>query len=154
MACGQARTGTDRHGHVGWRRASPSRVGPPSRPPDRRHAMSGADGASTPGFGALLRRYRLEAGLSQEELAERAGMSSKAIGALERGDRQRPYPATVRRLADALGLAGEAHVALLATVPPRGPARERQAEATAEAPAEATVEGVISGPQAAEPDTA
>jgi transcriptional regulator with XRE-family HTH domain len=60
--------------------------------------MSRADGASPPGFGALLRRSRQEAGLSQEELAERAGMSSKAIGALEGGDRQHPYPATVRRL--------------------------------------------------------
>jgi predicted ATPase/transcriptional regulator with XRE-family HTH domain len=81
--------------------------------------MSRAGDASTPSFGVLLRRCRQEAGLSQEELAERAGMSSKAIGALERGDRQRPYPATVRRLADALGLAGEARVALLATVPER-----------------------------------
>jgi transcriptional regulator with XRE-family HTH domain len=108
--------------------------------------MSGADGASTPGFGTLLRRYRLEAGLSQEELAERARMSSKAIGALERGDRHRPHPATVRRLADALGLAGEARVALLATVPPRDSARERQAEAMAEA----TAEGVTSGPPGAE----
>src|SRR5262249_28942820 len=123
---------SDRHGHAGWRRAPPSREGAPARPPDRRHAMSRADGAPTPGFGALLRRCRQEAGLSREELAERAGMSSKAIGALERGDRQRPYPATVRRLADALGLAGDARVALLATVPPRGPARERQAEAAAE----------------------
>jgi predicted ATPase/transcriptional regulator with XRE-family HTH domain len=111
--------------------------------------MSSAGGASAPSFGALLRRCRQEAGLSQEELAERAGMSSRAIGALERGDRQRPYPATVRRLADALGLAGEARVALLANVPPRGPAgpaRERQAEATAE--------GVPSGTRPAEADTA
>jgi predicted ATPase/DNA-binding CsgD family transcriptional regulator/transcriptional regulator with XRE-family HTH domain len=99
--------------------------------------MSRADGASPPGFGALLRRSRQEAGLSQEELAERAGMSSKAIGALERGDRQHPYPATVRRLADALGLGGEARVALLATVPLRSPARERHAEALAAATAEA-----------------
>ena len=55
-------------------------------------------------FGEQLRRYREAAGLSQEELAERAGLTANAIGALERGERRRPYPDTVRRLADALGL--------------------------------------------------
>jgi predicted ATPase/transcriptional regulator with XRE-family HTH domain len=78
--------------------------------------MGKGDGAST--FGALLRRYRQEAGLSQEELAERAGMSSQAIGALERGDRKRPYPATVRRLADALGLASDEQAALIVAARP------------------------------------
>ncbi|WP_396656817.1 ATP-binding protein [Microbacterium sp.] len=56
------------------------------------------------GFGARLRRHREAAGLSQERLAERAGISANAVGALERGERTRPYPDTVRRLADALGL--------------------------------------------------
>ncbi len=46
-------------------------------------------------FGALLRRYRTEAGLSQEALAERANLSVRAIRALENGERQAPYPATV-----------------------------------------------------------
>jgi predicted ATPase/DNA-binding XRE family transcriptional regulator len=78
--------------------------------------MSRADGAST--FGALLRRYRQEAGLSQEDLAERAGMSSQAIGALERGDRKRPYPITVRRLADALDLASDERAALIVAARP------------------------------------
>ena len=55
-------------------------------------------------FGERLRRHREAVGLSQEELAERAGISGKAIGALERGERRRPYPATVRQIADALGL--------------------------------------------------
>ena len=45
------------------------------------------------------------AGLSQEELASRAGLTAEAIGALERGERKRPH--TVRSLADALGLAGD-----------------------------------------------
>ena len=57
-------------------------------------------------FAALLRRYREAAELTQEELAERAGISSKAIGALERGARRRPYPQTIRQLADALHLSG------------------------------------------------
>ena len=55
-------------------------------------------------FSALLRRYRLEAGLTQEELAERAFVSSKSIGALERDQSRLPRLETVRVLADALGL--------------------------------------------------
>ncbi|HET8631226.1 MAG TPA: helix-turn-helix domain-containing protein, partial [Thermomicrobiales bacterium] len=55
-------------------------------------------------FGPLLRRYRLAAGLTHEELAERARLSARAISALERGERLRPRPATVRLLAAALGL--------------------------------------------------
>jgi predicted ATPase/DNA-binding XRE family transcriptional regulator len=47
----------------------------------------------------------MAAGLTQEELAERARLSLAAIGKLERGARQRPYRATVALLADALSLA-------------------------------------------------
>jgi predicted ATPase/transcriptional regulator with XRE-family HTH domain len=90
--------------------------------------MTEATGTSGLSFGGLLRRHREQAGLSQEELAERAGMSAQAIGALERGDRQHPYPATLRHLADALGLADAARAAFLARVPPRRLARERPAE--------------------------
>ncbi len=43
-------------------------------------------------FGEQLRRYREAAALTQEELAERAGLTVDAISALERGRRQRPYP--------------------------------------------------------------
>ena len=57
------------------------------------------------GFGQVLRRYRVAAGLTQEALAERAGLSARGISDLERAARTRPYPATVRRLAKALGLA-------------------------------------------------
>ncbi len=56
-------------------------------------------------FAALLRRYRLEAGLTQEELAERAGLSANGLSALERGSRQKPHRATVDLLAQALSLA-------------------------------------------------
>src|SRR5215831_16352002 len=55
-------------------------------------------------FGALLRRYRLAAGLSQEDLAERAHLSREAIGALERGDRRAPRKDTIDLLAEALSL--------------------------------------------------
>jgi tetratricopeptide (TPR) repeat protein/DNA-binding XRE family transcriptional regulator len=54
-------------------------------------------------FGALLRRYRTAAGLSQEDLAAKAGLSTDAISAHERGHRH-PYRHTVQRLADALAL--------------------------------------------------
>ncbi|HEX5504771.1 MAG TPA: tetratricopeptide repeat protein, partial [Thermomicrobiales bacterium] len=82
----------------------------------------GAGGDAAPAFGALLRGQRERAGLTQEELAARAGVSAQAVGALERGARRRPHPATVRRLADALGLAGAARAALLASAAPPGPA--------------------------------
>ena len=45
-----------------------------------------------------LRALREAAGLSQEELAERARLSPHAISALERGTRTRPYPHTLRAL--------------------------------------------------------
>ena len=56
-------------------------------------------------FGARLRALRDAAGMSQEELAEQAGLTANAVGSLERGERRRPYPHTVRALADALKLA-------------------------------------------------
>ena len=52
----------------------------------------------------LLRRFRLAAGLSQEALAERSGLSTRAISDLERGLRTVPRPETMRMLADALAL--------------------------------------------------
>ena len=56
------------------------------------------------GFGERLRRRRIAAGLTQETLAARSGLTAKGIAALERGRRQRPYPHTVQALAAALGL--------------------------------------------------
>ena len=43
-------------------------------------------------FGALLRRYREAAQLTQRQLAERVGLSTSALSAVERGAR-RPPPA-------------------------------------------------------------
>src|SRR5215207_9651589 len=54
-------------------------------------------------FGSVLRR-RVAAGLSQEELAERSGVSVRGIGDLEQDRRSTPRLATVRLLADALRL--------------------------------------------------
>src|SRR5215831_14539607 len=55
-------------------------------------------------FGELLKRYRMAAGLTQEELAERAGLSVQAIAALERGARRSPRRDTMALLAQALAL--------------------------------------------------
>jgi predicted ATPase/DNA-binding XRE family transcriptional regulator len=55
-------------------------------------------------FSELLRQQRRAAGYSQEDLAERAGLSVSAIGSLEQGLRRAPHRDTVRFLADALGV--------------------------------------------------
>jgi predicted ATPase/transcriptional regulator with XRE-family HTH domain len=57
-------------------------------------------------FGDLLRRYRTESGLTQEELAERAAISARTVSDIERGLRFSVYRDTARRLADALELHG------------------------------------------------
>ena len=82
---------------------------------------SGRTGAAPdPTFGTRLRALREAAGLTQEELASRAGLTAKAVSALERGERRRPYPHTVRSLAEALELGDEDRLSLLASVQKRG----------------------------------
>ncbi|MGH3147752.1 MAG: helix-turn-helix domain-containing protein, partial [Rubrobacter sp.] len=70
-------------------------------------------------FGEMLRGLRESAGLTQEELAALAGMTAKGVSALERGERRRPYPHTVRSLADALSLLEEERAVLFAAIPKR-----------------------------------
>lgn len=53
--------------------------------------------------GAALKECRARQRLTQEQLAERSGLSYKFIGEIERG-RGNPTIATVARLADALGI--------------------------------------------------
>jgi transcriptional regulator with XRE-family HTH domain len=55
-------------------------------------------------FGPLLRAFRGAAGLTQEGLAERSGLSVEAISLLERGGRRAPRASTVEFLARALDL--------------------------------------------------
>ena len=55
-------------------------------------------------FGDELRRKRRETGLTQEQLAERSGVSIRAITDIERGVVERPHVDTVQLLADALEL--------------------------------------------------
>ena len=73
---------------------------------------------ATPTCGQLLQRYRVLAGLTQEELAERAGYSGNYIGKLEQDQRELPA-AAADRLAAVLGLADQDRAALRA-------ARERR----------------------------
>jgi transcriptional regulator with XRE-family HTH domain len=63
-------------------------------------------------FAALLQHFRRRAALSQSELAEKAGLATSAIGALERGTRLRPRPSTVSILCDVLGLSVSEKAAL------------------------------------------
>lgn len=58
------------------------------------------------GFGATVRRLRVAVGLTQAELAERAGISERTVSDLERGLRGAVYPATARQLAASLGVSG------------------------------------------------
>jgi transcriptional regulator with XRE-family HTH domain len=57
-------------------------------------------------FGTLLRGYRSASGLTQQDLAERSGVSIRAIADMERGRTTRPFRNSVYRLADALELRG------------------------------------------------
>src|SRR5579885_1048514 len=67
-------------------------------------------------FGRLLRRFRIEAGLSQEALAERAGLSPRGIQDLELGVNRTPREATVDLLVDALQLSVGQRATLEATI--------------------------------------
>ena len=72
--------------------------------------------------------------LTQEQLAELAGISAVAIGKIERGERQRPYPYTVRTLARALSLSEAQTASLIAALPKRGVAPDRVDESSPQIP--------------------
>jgi len=95
-------------------------------PPRDRHAGPG-DAAT---FGALLRRHRLAAGLTQEALAERAGLSPDAISLLERGLRTVPRRDTVDRLAGALALSPDERLALTRAASRSGAPRQARSART------------------------
>lgn len=81
-------------------------------------------------FGDLLRRYRLHANLSQEALAERAGLSAHGISALERGVNRTAQRETMLRLADALALSGADRAAFLDAASRRTPSTNPPLPAT------------------------
>src|ERR1700736_4256457 len=55
-------------------------------------------------LGASLKKLRLMAGMTQEELAERAGISARTVSDVERGLRTVVHHDTAHRLASALRL--------------------------------------------------
>jgi tetratricopeptide (TPR) repeat protein/transcriptional regulator with XRE-family HTH domain len=57
-------------------------------------------------FGGLLRELRVKAQLTQEELAEAAGLSPRTVSDIERGISRKAHKDTARLLADALHLIG------------------------------------------------
>ena len=81
-------------------------------------------------FGDLLRSYRVAAGLTQEELAERSMLSRRAIGSLETGERLTPHRETVTLLAQALGLTSAEHALLESAARQRLPSRATQPDSS------------------------
>jgi tetratricopeptide (TPR) repeat protein/transcriptional regulator with XRE-family HTH domain len=67
------------------------------------------------GLGELLRAHRERGLLTQEGLAERAGLSARTIRAIEAGRVRRPHGTSLRLLADALGLSDQDRAALAGT---------------------------------------
>jgi tetratricopeptide (TPR) repeat protein/transcriptional regulator with XRE-family HTH domain len=79
-------------------------------------------------FAGVLRRLRVSARLTQEELAEAAGLSWRAVSNLERGMVTTPHKDTVRLLAEALQLDGTVRAEFEAAA--RGRVEARTAAAT------------------------
>jgi transcriptional regulator with XRE-family HTH domain len=73
-------------------------------------------------FANLLKQLRTAAGLTQEELAEAAGLSPRSISDLERGINLTARRDTARLLADALSLEGSDRAMFEATARGRGAA--------------------------------
>ena len=76
------------------------------------------------GFSELLRQLRAEARLTQEELAEAAGLSPRSVSDLERGIHQTARKDTAALLAGALGLAEPVRTVFVAAARGRAPVAE------------------------------
>jgi transcriptional regulator with XRE-family HTH domain len=84
-------------------------------------------------FAGLLRQLRAEARLTQEELAEAAGLSPRSVSDLERGINRTARKDTAELLAGALGLAEAARAVFVAAARGRAPAAEVLAAVRGEA---------------------
>jgi transcriptional regulator with XRE-family HTH domain len=84
----------------------------------------GSGGGAPLSFAGLLRQFRAEARLTQEELAEAAGLSPRSVSDLERGINRTARKDTAVLLADALSLTGQMRVLFVAAARGRAPAAE------------------------------
>ena len=82
--------------------------------------------AAEPGLSlaGLLRQLRAEAGLTQEELAEAAGVSLRSVSNLERGVNRTAHKDTARLLAGALNLPAAVSELFVAVARGRAPAAD------------------------------
>jgi predicted ATPase/transcriptional regulator with XRE-family HTH domain len=99
-------------------------------------------------FGGLLRQLRAQAGLTQEELAEAAGLSPRSVSDLERGVNRTARKDTAMLLADALGLAEQVRARFVAAARGRAPVAEVLAAMRGEAPGAATMTRPAAGESA------
>ncbi|MFI9380744.1 ATP-binding protein [Kutzneria sp. NPDC052558] len=76
---------------------------------------------------SLVRRYRLRAGLTQEKLAERSGLSVRTIRGLESGRQRNPQLGSLRQLAAALSLDSDEYDELVAGLDVLPPAADEPA---------------------------
>jgi tetratricopeptide (TPR) repeat protein/transcriptional regulator with XRE-family HTH domain len=77
-----------------------------------------------PTFAGLLRQLRIEARLTQEELAEAAGLSPRSVSDLERGVNRTARKDSALLLADALNLTGQVRELFVAAARGRAPVAE------------------------------
>lgn len=101
-------------------------------------------------FDHLLRQHRADAGLSQEALAERAGLSPRAIYGLEHGETH-PQRGTIERIVRALGLTAEQRAQLEDAARDRSgasAASPSSGSAVAASPTRSLPEGGTRGPPA------
>src|ERR1700760_2674267 len=89
----------------------------------RRGRMGHRFNNTTTGFGSLVRMHRHEAGMTQRELAAKAGLSIAALRDIEQSRRHRPRANSLAALADALSLDPDqaASLGLAAALPRQGP---------------------------------
>ncbi len=91
-------------------------------------------GQPVQGFGSVLRQLRAEVRLTQEELAEAAGLSPRTVSDLERGISRTAHKHTAGLLGGVLGLTGQGLVLFVAAARGRVPAAQLLAGRTGDMP--------------------
>src|SRR5215813_8633225 len=112
---------TSQAAYCGYR-IGPARCGVAAA--EGREGMLGAVAEPGLSFAGLLRQLRDEAELTQEELAQAAGLSPRSVSDLERGINRTARLDTARLLAGALGLGGPVRVAFVAAARGQAPAAD------------------------------